>query len=125
MRSFDNTTADSYSAGTVEVIRFEQFELGDLLPFGAMWYVVPPGESSPVDCHPERELSLVVSGSAVVHAGEDRVEVAQGNAFLLDADEDHMVVNRSADEPLVVFSAYWMPGEDVPAAFAAAEVAHV
>jgi mannose-6-phosphate isomerase-like protein (cupin superfamily) len=85
---------------------------------------VAPGSSSPVDCHPERELSLVISGSAVVHAGDDRVEVTQGNAFLLEPDEDHMVVNRG-DEPLVVFSAYWMPGDDVPAVFAAAEVAHV
>jgi mannose-6-phosphate isomerase-like protein (cupin superfamily) len=116
MRTFDNTTADTYSVGAVDVMRWEQYELGELMPFGAMWYVVPPGESSPVDCHPERELSLVVSGCALVMAGEHSAEVAAGSAFLLEGDEDHMVVNRSGDHPLVVFSAYWMPGDDVPAA---------
>ncbi|HEV7804824.1 MAG TPA: cupin domain-containing protein [Solirubrobacteraceae bacterium] len=123
MRKFDNTTADSYTVASVEVTRWEQFGLGELMPFNAMWYVVPPGDSSPVDCHPERELSLVVSGRAVVHAAGRRTEVRQGGAFLLDVDEDHMVVNPSADEPLVVFSAYWMAAEDAPIA-PAEQVAH-
>jgi mannose-6-phosphate isomerase-like protein (cupin superfamily) len=112
MRKFDNTTADSYAVGDVDVIRWEQYGLGDLMPFNAMWYVVPPGSASPVDCHPERELSLVVSGRAVVRSGEQRFEVRSGNAFLLDPDEDHQVTNTS-DEPLVVFSTYWMA--EVPA----------
>ncbi len=119
MRAFDNTTADTYAVGDVEVARWEQFGVGDLMPFGAMWYVVPPGSSSPVDCHPEGELSLVVGGTALVHAGGEAVEVRQGSAFMLDPDEDHMVRNLSADEPLVVFSAYWMP------AAVAGEVARV
>ena len=118
MRTFDNTTADSYTVASVEVTRWEQFGLGELMPFNAMWYVVPPGDSSPVDCHPELELSLVVSGRALVHAGGRRSEVRQGCAFLLECDEDHMVVNPSFDEPLVVFSAYWMPAENAPAALA-------
>jgi quercetin dioxygenase-like cupin family protein len=115
MRAFDSTTADTYTVGDVEVARFEQFGTGELMPFGAMWYVVPPGSSSPVDNHPELELSLVVSGTALVQAGGEAVEVRQGSAFLLDPDEDHMVRNLSADEPLTVFSAYWMPAGDLAA----------
>ncbi len=114
MRKFDSTTADSYSVADVEVTRWEQYDLGDALPFNAMWYVVPPGSSSPVDNHPERELSLVVSGRGLVQSGDDRFEVGPGNAFLLDCDEDHMVTNRSS-EPLVVFSTYWMAADEVPA----------
>jgi quercetin dioxygenase-like cupin family protein len=118
MRAIDNTTADTYTVGDVEVARFEQFGMSELMPFGAMWYVVPPGSSSPVDNHPELELSLVVSGTALVRAGGDAVEVRQGSAFLLEPGEDHMVRNLSADEPLTVFSAYWMPVEDVAPAMA-------
>jgi quercetin dioxygenase-like cupin family protein len=114
MRKFDNTTADTYAVGDVEVARWEQYGLGDVMPFNAMWYVVPPGSSSPVDRHPELELSIVVSGCALVQGGDDSTEVTQGGAFLLESDEDHMVRNRSTKHPLVIFSAYWMPGEDVP-----------
>lgn len=118
MRTFDNTTADTYVVGDIEVVRWEQYGLGDRMPFHAMWYVVPPGSSSPIDCHPELELSIVVSGCAVVQGGEDSGEVRQGGAFLLDGDEDHSVRNRSLDEPLIVFSAYWMPATDAAVALA-------
>lgn len=118
MRIFDNATADSYAVGNIEVVRWEQYGLGARMPFGAMWYVVPPGSCSPIDSHPELELSVVVSGTAVVQAGQDRDEVAQGAAFLLDGDEDHSVRNPSAEHPLVVFSAYWMPVDDPSAALA-------
>jgi mannose-6-phosphate isomerase-like protein (cupin superfamily) len=112
MRRFQSTTADTYAIGDVEVARWEQYGLGDLMPFDAMWYVVPPGSSTPVHSHPEPELSIVVSGSGVLRSGDDRATVQPGTAFLLESDEDHTVHNPSTDQPLVVFSAYWMPRED-------------
>jgi mannose-6-phosphate isomerase-like protein (cupin superfamily) len=118
MREFDNMTADTYAIGDVEVARWEQYELGGIMPFDAMWYVVPPGSSTPVHSHPELELSIVVSGSGVLQAGSGSVEIAPGRAFLLDSDEGHTVRNHSTDEPLVVFSAYWMPRDGVSVAFA-------
>ena len=124
MRTIDYRAADTYAVGDVEVARWEQFSLGELLPFGAMWYEVAPGASSPVDCHPERELSLVVSGTALVQAGGESVEVAQGSAFVLEPDEDHMVRNLSEERPLVVFSAYWMASEQLPPSLAE-QIAHV
>jgi len=117
MRTFDNTTADTNAIGDIEVARWEQYGLGDLMPFDAMWYVVPPGSSTPVHSHPEPELSIVVSGSGVLRAGDDSAAVQPGTAFLLESDEDHTVRNHSTDQPLVVFSAYWMPGEDAATAF--------
>jgi mannose-6-phosphate isomerase-like protein (cupin superfamily) len=118
MREFDNTTADTKAIGDVQVGRWEQYGLGGLMPFKAMWYVVPPGSSTPVHCHPELELSIVVSGSGVVQGGDGTAEIQPGRAFLLESEENHTVRNESTEQPLVVFSAYWMPRGDVPVTFA-------
>jgi len=120
MRKFDSKTAGTYAVGDVEVARWEQYGLGELMPFHAMWYVVAPGASTPVDRHPELELSIVISGSALVQAGDDSAEVQSGDAFLLDGDEDHALRNRSSEHPLVVFSAYWMPSAAADASAAPA-----
>lgn len=109
MQKFDNALAESYSVGAVEVARWEQYALGDAMPFQAMWYTVAPGSASQRDCHPEIEMSVVVSGSAAVETGGTITEVEHGSAFLLASEEAHVVHNRSADTPLLVFSAYWMP----------------
>ena len=111
MRTFGHRTSQRQAVGAVSVSRWEQFGLVPSMPFDAMWYSVPPGESSPVDVHPERELSLVVSGTADVESGGRVTRVTGGDAFLLEADEPHQVHNRSA-EPLVVFSAYWAPAAE-------------
>lgn len=109
MRKFDSTESRSALVGVVDVARWEQYGLGASLPFQAMWYTVPPGSSSPRDCHPEVELSLVMTGRAVVETAAGSTEVRPGSAFLLDSREAHVVHNRSTDTPLLVFSAYWMP----------------
>jgi len=109
MRLFDNTTAETYLVSDIAVARWEQYALGDCMPFDTMWYTVPPGSSSPPDCHPEVELAVVVTGSAAVEASGRITEVNEGSAFLLDSEETHVVHNRSADRPLLVFSTYWMP----------------
>ena len=109
MRTFDNTTATTYLVSNIEVVRWEQYSLGDSMPFKSMWYTVPPRSSSRADCHPERELSVVVNGSALVEVAGGTVEVKQGSAFLFESMESHVVHNRSADTPLLVFSSYWMP----------------
>ena len=109
MRHFVSATADSYAVGVVDVARWEQYGLDGTLPFQAMWYSVPPRSSSPQDRHPEVELSVVVSGTASVETGGEVTDVAQGSCFLLDSEEAHVIHNRSSDEPLRVFTTYWMP----------------
>ncbi len=111
MRHFASDSAESYAVGTVDVARWEQYSLGDTLPFQAMWYTVPPASSSPQDRHPERELSVVISGSASVEASGQITDVAAGSAFLLDSEEAHIIHNRSTDTPLTIFTTYWMPLE--------------
>ncbi len=115
MRHFASDAAESYSVGVVDVARWEQYSLGDALPFQAMWYSVPPASSSPQDLHPEVELSVVVSGTASVEASGRITDVAAGSCFLLDTEEAHVIHKRSTDTPLMVFTTYWMPREPVAA----------
>jgi len=124
MRTFDNTRAESYLVADIEVVRWEQFGLGDAMPFSAMWYTVPPGSTSPTDCHPELELSVVLSGSATVTVDSSVAVVNAGGAILIESDERHSVHNHS-DEPVLVFSAYWMPGDEHVGAEATEAMAHV
>jgi quercetin dioxygenase-like cupin family protein len=121
MRHFASDSAESGPVGVVDVARWEQYSLEDTLPFQAMWYTVPPDSSSPQDCHPEVELSVVINGRAWVEASGQVTEVAPGSAFLLDSDEAHVIHNRSSRDPLLVFTTYWMPREPVAAAVASAE----
>ncbi|TDU86915.1 cupin domain [Kribbella voronezhensis] len=109
MRTFDLITGESLFVKDLRVVRWEQYELGGQMPFQAMWYSVPPGSESPIDQHPELELSIVVAGTAHVLVGGAEHEITHGNAFLLSSTEAHVVQNRSDDELLTVFSAYWMP----------------
>jgi mannose-6-phosphate isomerase-like protein (cupin superfamily) len=101
----------------IQVGRWAQYAgIGDT-PFGAMWCLVPPGGRTNTDCHSEREMWIVVSGNAEVQLPGRTEPALTGNAVLLDSGEPHVLVNRSADEPLVVLSLYWEPA---PAAAAAA-----
>jgi mannose-6-phosphate isomerase-like protein (cupin superfamily) len=108
MRVLDRARAESIPKGDMEFVRWEQFGLDDTLPFGAMWYTVAPRSFSPQDVHVEGELSIVLSGRASVEVGGTVTDVEQGNAFLLDGNEPHIVHNHT-DTPLVIFSAYWDP----------------
>ena len=109
MRKFDLSSGESLFVNDLRVVRWEQYQLGRQMPFQAMWYSVPPGSESPLDQHPELELSVVVAGTAHVCVDGAEHEVRQGSAFLLGSTEAHVVQNRSSDELLTVFSAYWMP----------------
>lgn len=109
VRVLERTSARTQHVAGLRITRWAQFGIEDQLPFQAMWYAVPPSGSTYQDCHPEAELSLVVTGIATVEALGGLAEVRQGEAFLLPAGEPHVVHNRSEDADLVVFSAYWLP----------------
>jgi quercetin dioxygenase-like cupin family protein len=109
VRHIRSESAETYAVGTVDVARWEQYGLQQILPFQAMWYTVPPGDSSPRDCHPEIELSIVITGTASVETGGEVTEAPAGSAFLLDSNEAHVIHNRG-DEPLLIYTHFWMPG---------------
>jgi mannose-6-phosphate isomerase-like protein (cupin superfamily) len=110
MRQFVSDSAESYTVGPVDVARWEQYGLGNELPFQAMWYTVAPQSSSGTDCHPEMELSVVISGTASVEASGRIHDVAAGSCFLLDSEEAHVIHNRT-DTPVLVWTTFWMPRE--------------
>jgi quercetin dioxygenase-like cupin family protein len=120
MRTFDSSSAETRTVGPLDVARWEQYGLGSAMPFDAMWYSVPAGQSSLRDCHPELELSIVLSGTASVETGGTVTDMPAGSAFLFDTEEAHIVHNHSADAPVMIFSAYWMPVETTGAGDAAA-----
>jgi mannose-6-phosphate isomerase-like protein (cupin superfamily) len=95
--------------------RWSQYPDVTGLPFDAMWCVVPPGSRSNEDFHPEIELAIVVEGSARIETPDnaETVEVGAGAAALLGSHERHVVHNGSDDEPLVLLSIYWLPGQDI------------
>src|ERR1051325_959816 len=98
MHVFQRSIAQAVSTGPVEVVRWEQFQGADQLPFGGMWSTVAPGQSSPRDQHPDVELSLVLAGVAQVEAADGTITtVANGNGFLLASNESHIVHNTSPD----------------------------
>jgi quercetin dioxygenase-like cupin family protein len=115
MRHLTSESADSYLNEGVKVVRWEQFSLGDTMPFQAMWYTVPPTSSTPQDYHPEVELSVVLSGTASVEASGEITDVGPGESFLLSSKERHIIHNRT-DEPCVVFTTFWMPRETADSA---------
>jgi glyoxylate utilization-related uncharacterized protein len=117
MRVMNSSTAELIPEFGILSGRWAQYGgLGDL-PFGAMWCVVPPGGRADTDQHAERELVVVVQGSADIEAGGGTQTVRAGQAALLDADEAHVLANSSAGEPLVTLSLYWLPaGQEEPAA---------
>jgi mannose-6-phosphate isomerase-like protein (cupin superfamily) len=115
MRTFDTNSADSATVGPLAVARWEQYGLQDTMPFGAMWYTVPAGQSSLLDCHPELELSIVIEGTAFVECNGTVTEVPRGSAILFDSEESHVIHNRDQAAPLTIFSAYWMPLTGSPA----------
>src|SRR3712207_9487623 len=110
MRKFDSSSALSDKIGFVDVARWEQYGLGSTMPFGAMWYSVMAGQSSPRDCHPELELSIVLSGTASVETGGVIPDVPAGSAFLHDTEEGH-AVHKPPGIPGTTLRAPWRPVE--------------
>lgn len=111
MHVIDHASAVGSGDDVMTVTRWEQFPIVETLPFGGMWYSVAPLSASPLDQHPDVELSIVLRGEAEVEVGGSRTRVTQGSAFVLDSTEAHVIHNPSADTPLLIFSAYWMPPE--------------
>jgi quercetin dioxygenase-like cupin family protein len=76
-----------------------------------MWCVVPPGAVGHTDCHPERELVVVVQGTLRLQASGREEVVEAGSAALLDSSEKHVYVNPSEQDTLVALSIYWLPDD--------------
>jgi methionyl-tRNA synthetase len=76
-------------------------------PFGAMWAVIEPGQSSAPDVHHEAELFLIVEGDGVVEVDGVREEVSSGDAVHVLPFDTHTFHNTSGDEELRLLSLWW------------------
>ena len=113
MDVFDSGTAVLGDEFGILTGRWERQYSTQGLPFDAMWCVVPPGAVGHEDDHDERELQIVVSGRGAVETpATGRVlHIRPGMAMLLEPRERHILHNHSADDPLVILSVYWLPGQ--------------
>src|SRR4030095_10399108 len=107
MRSLSSDRSQLEHDSGIQIGRWTQYAGVDGLPFGAVWCVSPPGGRSDLDCHPERELQVVVGGSGVVESDGATLDAPLGSAVLLDSNERH-VVHNPGEQPLVLLSVYWM-----------------
>ncbi|MFC5827959.1 cupin domain-containing protein [Nonomuraea insulae] len=109
MQKFSSSTAALTEEYGIEIGRWTEYGGTDFMPFGAMWCVIPPNSSSQADQHPEIELAVVVEGDADFDVAGAREHAPAGSAILLGSQERHVIHNRSAGDPLVLLSMYWMP----------------
>src|SRR5215475_14603369 len=80
VRVFNSTQAALRAEYGIEIGRWSQYDGVDILPFQAMWCIVPPASHSVQDCHPEVELAVVVGGQARMVFDDRMVEVPSGAA---------------------------------------------
>ncbi|MEA2694497.1 MAG: methionyl-tRNA synthetase [Acidobacteriota bacterium] len=87
-------------------------------PFGAMWCVVPPGQTIKPHRHHEGETYIVAQGRGVMAVGGERIEVGPGDAIFVDPFDLHALENPAAEGDLLFLAVYW---EDMPLALASGE----
>jgi mannose-6-phosphate isomerase-like protein (cupin superfamily) len=116
MRVYSSSEASLIPEFGIMSGRWTQYGDTGSLPFGAMWLRVEPGGSAHTDNHPERELMIVVRGSAEVRLSDGTHRVGPGSVALLESRETHVLANASAEEPLVALSLYWIPQDGTDAA---------
>ena len=110
MRVLDSSSAELTAEFGIAAGRWERYAGLGSMPFGAMWCRVPPGGRSNPDCHEDRELVVIVQGSLEVQAGGASQVASAGSAVLLDSGEEHVLVNLSSKDPVLMLSLYWLPG---------------
>src|SRR6476646_2577615 len=84
-------------------------------PFGAMWCVVPPGQTIKPHRHHEGETYIVAYGQGEMVVGDERVPVGPGDAIFVDPFDLHAMVNTATEGDLLFLAVYW---EDMPLAAA-------
>lgn len=70
-----------------------------------------PAESSTEHRHVTDETFIFLTGSGTVGLGEDIRSVIEGDVIYIPHDNNHVVSNTSALEPLTFVSIYWVQDE--------------
>lgn len=75
-------------------------------PFGAVWSVLAPGESTKAHAHQECESFIIARGRGVLALNDERIEVGPGDVSFHRPFDSHVLTNES-DEDLVFLGVYW------------------
>src|SRR5258707_1353407 len=98
--NYDRPSAEGYG------IPYTPVDLGDPRIGGMVCRVEPEKTSKPHN-HYEREAFLILSGSGVIQAGQDRAGLAKGQCVLIPPFVDHRIENPGPDI-LEFLSIYWI-----------------
>ena len=76
-------------------------------PFGAVWAVLAPGETTKPHAHQECETFVILKGQGLMSVGEERKPVGPGDTTFHRPFDNHVLTNTSGTEGLVFLSLYW------------------
>lgn len=77
-------------------------------PFEGSWCVVRPGVVSTLDCHPDYEIWIAMSGQSVVEVSGEERGFESGDVLYLPPNTPHRVFNRSQGD-FEMYSVWWDP----------------
>lgn len=76
-------------------------------PFGAVWSVIRPGETSKAHAHQECETFIIVKGRGRMLLAGEEVELEAGDVTFHRPFDEHELTNVSPDEDLMLIDVYW------------------
>jgi methionyl-tRNA synthetase len=76
-------------------------------PFGSMFCIVEPGNTTKLHNHHEGETFFILQGKGVFHANEESTDVGMGDVIYLQPFIEHQVHNTSTEERLYLITVYW------------------
>jgi methionyl-tRNA synthetase len=76
-------------------------------PFGAVWAVLAPGETTKPHAHQECETFIILEGQGLMSVGEEQKEVGPGDTTFHRPFDNHVLTNTSDREPLTFVSIFW------------------
>lgn len=87
-------------------LNYFPLDFGDT-PVNGMLCTIEPKSRSRIHNHFETEFFYFLSGSGVVHIGKEEVKITTGMGIRISPFSNHVVENRSENEPLRFISFYW------------------
>jgi len=76
-------------------------------PFGAVWAVLAPGETTKPHAHQECETFVILKGRGMMSVGDERQAVGPGATTFHRPFDNHLLTNTSDSEELVFLSIFW------------------
>lgn len=95
-------TPESLAAG----VTVHPVQLPKQTPFEATYFQVLPGCQTPIDCHQEQEVWLVLQGKGVLIYQGESTDFSVHDIFYFTQYMTHQVIN-TGDKTLIICSIFW------------------